>query len=99
MVAPAGAISTAISPLTSSRARSTWTPELIWRIAADRPDVPDLRKLEDAGYLTSETTGNGRASRTSIALTRQGRAAFDAYSAALRDLLSGPSTVNRGAPR
>ena len=41
--------------------------------------ITHLRKLEDAGYLTSETTGNGRASRTSIALTRQGRAALDAY--------------------
>ena len=26
--------------------------------------ITHLRKLEDAGYLTSETTGNGRASRT-----------------------------------
>ena len=34
--------------------------------------ITHLRKLEDAGYLTSETTGNGRASRTSIALTRPG---------------------------
>ena len=51
--------------------------------------ITHLRKLEDAGYLTSETTGNGRASRTSIALTRQGREAFDAYSEALRHLLSG----------
>ena len=31
--------------------------------------ITHLRKLEDAGYLTSETTGNGRASRTSMALT------------------------------
>ena len=51
--------------------------------------ITHLRKLEDAGYLTSETTGSGRASRTSIALTREGRAAFDAYSDALRDLLRG----------
>jgi DNA-binding PadR family transcriptional regulator len=51
--------------------------------------ITHLRKLEDAGYLTSETTGNGRASRTSIALTRQGRAALEAYTAALRDLLGG----------
>ena len=48
-----------------------------------------LRKLEDAGYLKSETTGNGRASRTSIALTRHGRAALDTYTEALRDLLGG----------
>lgn len=51
--------------------------------------ITHLRKLDDAGYLTSETTGNGRASRTSIALTREGRAAFDAYSDALQHLLSG----------
>jgi DNA-binding MarR family transcriptional regulator len=51
--------------------------------------ITHLRKLEDAGYLTSETAGNGRASRTSIALTGQGRAALDAYTNALRDLLRG----------
>ena len=51
--------------------------------------ITHLRKLEEAGYLTSETTGNGRASRTSIALTRQGRAALDAYTETLRGLLDG----------
>src|SRR5580704_6067237 len=51
--------------------------------------ITHLRKLEDAGYLTSETTGNGRASRTTIALTRQGRAALGAYTDALRGLLGG----------
>ena len=51
--------------------------------------ITHLRKLEDAGYLTSETNGNGRASRTSIALTRQGRAALSTYTTALRDLLGG----------
>jgi DNA-binding transcriptional ArsR family regulator len=51
--------------------------------------ITHLRKLEDAGYLTSETTGNGRASRTTIALASQGRAALDAYTEALRELLGG----------
>jgi DNA-binding MarR family transcriptional regulator len=51
--------------------------------------ITHLRKLEEAGYLTSKTTGNGRASRTSIALTHQGRAALDAYTSALRELLGG----------
>jgi DNA-binding MarR family transcriptional regulator len=51
--------------------------------------ITHLRKLEDAGYLTTETTGNGRASRTSIALTRHGRAALGTYTHALRDLLDG----------
>jgi DNA-binding MarR family transcriptional regulator len=51
--------------------------------------ITHLRKLEDAGYLSSETTGNGRASRTAVALTRQGRAALGAYTNTLRDLLGG----------
>lgn len=51
--------------------------------------ITHLRKLEDAGYLNSTTTGNGRASRTTIAPTRQGRAALDTYTDALRDLLGG----------
>ena len=51
--------------------------------------ITHLRKLEVAGYLTTDTTGNGRASRTSIALTHRGRTAFDAYAVALRDLLDG----------
>jgi DNA-binding MarR family transcriptional regulator len=51
--------------------------------------ITHLRKLEDAGYLTSQTTGNGRASHTSMTLTRHGRAALDTYTKALRDLLSG----------
>lgn len=51
--------------------------------------ITHLRKLEGAGYLTSETTGNGRASLTTVALTPQGRAALDCYTGALRDLLSG----------
>ena len=36
--------------------------------------ITHLRKLEDAGYLTTEKTGNGPASRTSVALTHRGRA-------------------------
>jgi DNA-binding transcriptional ArsR family regulator len=48
-----------------------------------------LRKLEEAGYLSSDKTGNGSASRTTVALTEDGRAALDAYTQALRGLLSG----------
>jgi DNA-binding MarR family transcriptional regulator len=51
--------------------------------------ITHLRKLEDAGYLNSETTGNGRAARTSIALTGRGRAALDNYTETLRGLLNG----------
>jgi DNA-binding MarR family transcriptional regulator len=48
-----------------------------------------LRKLEDAGYLVSEKITNGTAPKTTVALTSQGRKALDAYTQALRGLLSG----------
>jgi DNA-binding MarR family transcriptional regulator len=51
--------------------------------------ITHLRKLEDAGYLATDSTGNGRASRTSVTLTDEGRAALDAYTEALRGLLGG----------
>ena len=53
--------------------------------------IIQLRKLEEAGYLSSEKTGNGAASRTTVALTSRGRAALDAYTRALRALLGGLS--------
>jgi DNA-binding MarR family transcriptional regulator len=46
-----------------------------------------LRKLEDAGYLSSEKTKNGTAPKTTVTLTSQGREALGAYTRALRDLL------------
>jgi DNA-binding MarR family transcriptional regulator len=51
--------------------------------------ITHLRKLEDAGYISTEKTGNGVASRTTVELTRQGRAALEAYTSALRGLLTG----------
>jgi len=49
--------------------------------------IVHLRKLAEAGYLSSEKNGNGAGSRTSVALTSRGRAALDAYLHTLRDLL------------
>jgi DNA-binding MarR family transcriptional regulator len=46
-----------------------------------------LRKLEDAGYLSSEKTRNGTAPQTTVTLTSKGRDALGAYTQALRDLL------------
>jgi DNA-binding MarR family transcriptional regulator len=51
--------------------------------------ITHMRKLEDAGYLTSEKNGNGPASRTSLALTQEGRAALGLYTKELRGLLDG----------
>jgi DNA-binding PadR family transcriptional regulator len=49
--------------------------------------ITHLRKLEDAGYVTTRKTGNGPAAQTSVALTHLGRAALDRYTVALRELL------------
>ena len=51
--------------------------------------ITHLRKLEDAGYLSSEKTSNGAAPKTTVALAHRGRAALEAYTEALRDLLGG----------
>jgi len=49
--------------------------------------ITHLRKLEDAGYVNTEKNGSGVTARTSVALTHDGRAALDRYTAALRQLL------------
>jgi DNA-binding MarR family transcriptional regulator len=51
--------------------------------------ITHLRKLEEAGYLVTRKTGSGPASRTSMALTHNGRHALDIYATKLRGLLNG----------
>ncbi len=51
--------------------------------------ITHLRKLEDAEYLTTEKSGTGPASRTSVALTHSGRAALERYASTLRSMLNG----------
>jgi DNA-binding MarR family transcriptional regulator len=51
--------------------------------------IVQLRKLEEAGYISSERTGNGSTQKTTVALTTQGRKALDNYTQALRSLLTG----------
>ena len=51
--------------------------------------IVQLRKLEKAGYLSSEKTRNGSGQKTTVALTGRGRAALGAYTRALHDLLGG----------
>jgi len=54
--------------------------------------IIQLRKLEEAGYLASQKTRNGSASKTTVALTGRGRTALSAYTQALRNLLGGLDT-------
>lgn len=53
--------------------------------------ITHLRKLEDAGYITTHKNGSGVTARTAVALTHGGRAALDRYSTALRELLDSAS--------
>ena len=49
--------------------------------------ITHLRKLEDAGYVTTVKEGRGVTGRTSISLSQHGRQALDTYTTALRQLL------------
>ena len=53
--------------------------------------ITHLRKLEDAGYVTTHKNGSGVTARTTVALTRTGRAALETYTTALRHLLDSAS--------
>jgi DNA-binding transcriptional ArsR family regulator len=53
--------------------------------------ITHLRKLEDAGYVTMEKSGGGVTGRTGVSLTRDGRAALERYTTALRRLLDSAS--------
>jgi DNA-binding MarR family transcriptional regulator len=59
--------------------------------------ITHLRKLEDAGYITTHKNGSGVTARTAVALTHNGRAALDRYSATLRALLDSAGTPVTGA--
>jgi DNA-binding MarR family transcriptional regulator len=49
--------------------------------------ITHLRKLEDAGYVTTSKNGSGVTARTSVAITQDGRSALKEYSTVLRRLL------------
>ena len=50
--------------------------------------ITHLRKLEDAGYVTTAKSGSGVNATTAVGLTPEGRKALDNYSTVLRQLLS-----------
>jgi DNA-binding MarR family transcriptional regulator len=49
--------------------------------------ITHLRKLEDARYVQTNKTGSGVNALTTVALTHDGRAALERYTAVLRQLL------------
>ena len=51
--------------------------------------ITHLRKLEDAGYVSTLKSGRGVTARTGVSLTSAGRSALESYTATLRQLLDG----------
>jgi DNA-binding MarR family transcriptional regulator len=49
--------------------------------------ITHLRRLEDAGYIANVKSRHDGTTRTSISLTRAGRAALDRYAATVQQLL------------
>ena len=61
------------------------------RLELAAPDLSkQMRALADAGYVRVSKTGKGPGSSTWFRLTRQGHVAYDAYVAALRELIDAP---------
>ena len=58
--------------------------------------ITHLRKLDDAGYVQMTKSGSGVRALTTVALTHQGRAALEHYTAVLRQLLE---TAEPAQPR
>ncbi|WP_315558909.1 transcriptional regulator [Actinomyces gerencseriae] len=51
-----------------------------------------LSRLEEAGYVSQSKTFTGRTPATYLALTTKGRAAFEEYTRALREMLDAVGT-------
>ena len=60
--------------------------------------ITHLRKLEDAGYVTTVKSGAGVTARTSVSLTHDGRVALDRYTAVLRQLLDAAASPPPAPP-
>ena len=54
--------------------------------------------LENAGYVTVIKGYQGKRPRTWYSLTDTGQAAFDAYLAALREIVAAPAAPGPGSP-
>jgi DNA-binding MarR family transcriptional regulator len=58
--------------------------------------ITHLRKLGDAGYVQTNKSGSGVNALTTVALTQDGRAALERYTAVLQQLLA---TAEPARPR
>jgi DNA-binding MarR family transcriptional regulator len=57
--------------------------------------ITHLRKLEDAGYVTTVRSGRGVTARTGVTLTSSGRSALERYTTVLRQLLDEADPASR----
>ncbi len=61
--------------------------------------ITHLRELEGAGYVQTDQTGSGVSAPTTVALTCEGRAALNRYTAVLRQLPAGAAREDHRASR
>lgn len=57
-----------------------------------------LRELEDAGYVHTDKSGSGASALTTVALSHDGRAALERYTAVLRHLPAAAAREDHMAP-
>jgi hypothetical protein len=60
--------------------------------------ITRLGELDDAGYVQTEKAGSGTSAQTTVALTSQGQAALDRYTAALQRLPAAAARDDRMPP-
>ena len=70
-----------------AKAEFTWLKEALGLTEGNLSS--HLQKLEEAGYVRVEKGFRGKRPKTWVALTPEGRAAYEAYRKALLDLLQG----------
>ena len=73
--------------LEGAEAEFTWLKEALGLTEGNLSS--HLQKLEEAGYVRVEKGFRGKRPKTWVALTPEGRAAYEAYRKALLDLLQG----------
>jgi len=71
------------------------SPSASFRFLRDQLEISDsdlskqMSTLEEAGYVTAAKDGRGRGASTTYAMTKEGRRAYQAHCAALRQLIDG----------
>ena len=81
-----------LDPVIHAQARLRIMATLAGLPRGDEMVSTHLSRLEEAGYVSQSKTFTGRTPATYLALTTRGRAAFEEYTRALREMLDAVGT-------